>query len=465
MSLFHARVQLGDGVYVGTNASVLPDLKVGPWATIGVNSAVIEDVPAGATVMGVPAQIIMTSDREPDRKVFSVPKTDGPEIEKGDDAPVSGMEQALAKLWTQVLGIDKIGIHDNFFDLGADSILAVQIIGRANQLGIQLTVRQLLDHPTIAALAKVATSGEVVRVEQELVTGPVLLTPIQQWLLEQDLPELHHYNQTMLLKLPQDIDLDLLESAIGEMLKQHDALRMRLTQSEKGWQQKYDAFDDVLLTALAQAVSKWTGESKLLFDLEGHGREEIIKDVDISRTIGWFTSIFPVVLELGTYHTEGEALKSIKEQLRNIPTNGVGYGLLRYLSGAVRLAERLRSLPQAEIQFNYLGQFDQMFTGSSIFEAAPEPPGAFARVASPLQPRPYLLEILGMVVNDELRMTWLYSKNVHQRSMIESLANEFMTCLRALISHCCEKRPASSRSQISSRPISTDKRWVNLIQS
>jgi non-ribosomal peptide synthase protein (TIGR01720 family) len=97
----------------------------------------------------------------------------------------------------------------------------------------------------------------------------------------------------------------------------------------------------------------------------------------------------------------------------------------------------LQALPQATIQFNYLGQFNQLFSGAALFEPAAEPPGAFARIASPRQPRPYVLEILGIVVNEELRLIWLYSENVHRRSTIEGLATEFMARLRALIAHCC----------------------------
>ena len=90
--------------------------------------------------------------------------------------------------------------------------------------------------------------------------------------------------------------------------------------------------NDVLLTALVQAFSRWTGARSLLVDLEGHGREEIFEDVDLSRTVGWFTTIFPVLLESGGGFHPGNALKSVKEQLRRIPNRGIGYGLLRYLS-------------------------------------------------------------------------------------------------------------------------------------
>jgi len=154
-AVINARVQVGDGVYIGTNASILPDLKIGAWATIGANSAVIEDVPAGATVMGVPAAILMVINERPDRKVFPGPKTDRPEREKDSGAPQSSTEEALANLWAQVLGIEKIGIHDNFFKLGGNSLSAVKVVFRIRQtFGVDLPLQTFFQLPTLASLAK-----------------------------------------------------------------------------------------------------------------------------------------------------------------------------------------------------------------------------------------------------------------------------------------------------------------------
>src|SRR5262249_20607140 len=107
--------------------------------------------------------------------------------------------------------------------------------------------------------------------------------------------------------------------------------------------------NDVLLMALAQAFSRWTGERRVLVDLEGHGREEIIENIDLSRTVGWFTTIFPVLLDLRDSQTPADALKLIQQQLQRIPNRGIGYGLLRYLSRDLQIRERFSELPQAEI--------------------------------------------------------------------------------------------------------------------
>src|SRR6185369_504086 len=98
--------------------------------------------------------------------------------------------------------------------------------------------------------------------------------------------------------------------------------------------------DDVLLAAVAEGLAGWTGETACLIEMEDHGREEIIDGVDLSRTVGWFTSIYPVLLELSETDA-GATLKSIKEQLRAIPQRGIGYGLLRYMSRDKEIANKL----------------------------------------------------------------------------------------------------------------------------
>ncbi len=117
--------------------------------------------------------------------------------------------------------------------------------------------------------------------------------------------------------------------------------------------------NDVLLTAFVEAFASWTGHRTVLVDLEGHGREELFADVDVTRTVGWFTSLFPVVLSLEGASGPGEALKSVKEQLRAIPERGVGYGLLRWRNAGGGAGAELAAMPEAEVVFNYLGQFDQ----------------------------------------------------------------------------------------------------------
>jgi hypothetical protein len=132
--------------------------------------------------------------------------------------------------------------------------------------------------------------------------------------------------------------------------------------------------NDVLLTALARALGHWSQSQSVRVDLEGHGREELDEQIDLTRTVGWFTSIYPVVLrDFGG--DPGQALKSVKEQLRRVPRQGIGYGALRYLGQAANGTEALREHAPSEVLFNYLGQFDQLWEGQRFFGPSAEPTG------------------------------------------------------------------------------------------
>ncbi|MFQ5633147.1 MAG: condensation domain-containing protein, partial [bacterium] len=191
--------------------------------------------------------------------------------------------------------------------------------------------------------------------------------------------------------------------------------------------------DDVLLTALVQVFSAWTGVSSLPVDLEGHGREDILNEVDLSRTVGWFTTIYPVHLMLQANNNSGEALKSIKEQLRHIPNRGIGYGLLHYLNDDRRMIEKLRAMPQPEVSFNYLGQFGQALPDTAIFSMVE---GDTGPVCNPNAKRTHLLEITARITRDCLQVEWIYSEKVHRRATIENLAQQYVDALRALTGHC-----------------------------
>ncbi|MEH2127084.1 amino acid adenylation domain-containing protein [Nostoc sp.] len=521
--------------------------------------------------------------------------------------PRTPIEEKLTEIWAQVLRVEQIGIHDNFFELGGDSILSIQIITRAKLAGIELTVKQLFANQTIAQLATVAGTTKALSIEQGLVTGKLPLTPIQNWFFEQKLPEKHHFNQSFLLTVLSNLNLERLEQVWQQLLKHHDALRLRFTQTDITWQQinadptdsitiprfdlsavseteikttiettanelqaslnlsenlvqvaffwlgidkkarlliiihhlvvdgvswrilledlqtayqqlsqgeviqlpakttsfknwaqqlteyaqsevlkseldywlsaSYDAVDflpvdyaqgvnttasaktisvtladaetqallqdvpkayktqinDVLLTALALVLSRWTNSESVLFNLEGHGREEIIDGVDLSRTVGWFTTIFPVVVELGIKDDLGTTLKSVKEQLRAIPNKGIGYGLLRYLNLDAEISAQLEKIAQAEISFNYLGQFAQVVNTSSLMQLTDEPSGNSQSLQGQ---RHYLLDINAIIANEQLQIDWTYSSNIHQHETIENLAQEFVATLQELITHC-----------------------------
>jgi non-ribosomal peptide synthase protein (TIGR01720 family) len=138
-------------------------------------------------------------------------------------------------------------------------------------------------------------------------------------------------------------------------------------------------------------------------------------------------------LDLGQAADPGKALQAIKEQLRGIPSRGIGYGVLRYLYTDTEVTEQLRRLPQAEVSFNYLGQLHQDLPEALPFRPARE---AIGPERSPRGSRKYLLEINGQVARGQLQLVWTYSENVHRHSTIEQLAQGYAEELRTLIRHC-----------------------------
>ena len=196
--------------------------------------------------------------------------------------------------------------------------------------------------------------------------------------------------------------------------------------------------NDILLTALLQTFTQWTNTSTLLLDLEGHGREDLFSDVDLSRTVGWFTTIYPVLLKLDDNRNLEVIIKSVKEQLRQIPNRGFNYGLLRYLTKDENIKTRLENQPQSQIKFNYLGQLDFTTTDSLILGLAKEPTG---NNRSPQGKRQYLIEINSWISENQLQFTWNYSRNIYQQTTIENLTQTYIINLKNLINHC--KSPES----------------------
>jgi fengycin family lipopeptide synthetase B len=181
----------------------------------------------------------LTPNGKLDRRALPEPAGDRPALDTTLVAAQTPAEHILARIWTQVLGLEQVGVHDNFFELGGDSILSIQVVARAAAAGLSLTPRQLFQQQTIAQLAAVAGSAATVQppqAEQELVGGPVPLTPIQHWFFEQSLPQPQHWNQAIMLEARQQLDSALLCQAVQALLLHHDTLRLRAHQQPDGWQ-------------------------------------------------------------------------------------------------------------------------------------------------------------------------------------------------------------------------------------
>jgi amino acid adenylation domain-containing protein/non-ribosomal peptide synthase protein (TIGR01720 family) len=186
---------------------------------------------------------------------------------------------------------------------------------------------------------------------------------------------------------------------------------------------------EVLLAALVESVSDWTGGDTLWLDLEGHGREDLFEGLDVSRTVGWFTSLFPLALARANGERSIALLRSVKSQLREVPANGLDFGVLRYLSTDSTLRSRLSAMPPRAISFNYLGRFDQL-PAEAPFRPALESVG-FDH--DPAAPRQYLLDVIARVVEGRLTVEWIYAGRAFHDETIERLASAFMEKLPVLI--------------------------------
>ncbi|KAE8559669.1 non-ribosomal peptide synthetase [Paenibacillus polymyxa] len=581
------------------------------------------------------SRLPLTLNGKVDRRALPLPEHN---LDTGMDyvAPETDVQQALAAAWGAILGIQKVGIQDNFFHLGGDSIKAIQVSSRLFQAGYKLEMKDLFKYPTIADLS--AYIQPVNRVaEQGEVTGNVVLTPIQRWFFEQPTGEPHYFNQSVMLYRQEGYDEQALRQALHQITTHHDALRMIFRSSENGytawnrgvdegepyhlecfdyrnsdaiegnlakiieakcneiqsgislsegplmrlglfrcpdgdhllvaihhlvvdgvswrilfedlatayeqaskgeqviqlphktdsfqtWAEKLHAYanspamererayweelaqaelaplpqdyghnehdkpligdsesvtalwtnaeteqllkqanrayrteiNDLLLTAVGMALQAWSGNDRFLINLEGHGREPILSEVDITRTIGWFTSQYPVLLDMPEETALSQRIKHVKEGLRSIPQKGIGYGALKYLFDSQTQASEGPSAiftTAPEISFNYLGQFDQDMKGNDL-QSSPYEGGM---PLSPTMARTYTLDFGGIISGGQLGLTISYSRTSYRPETIERLARLLESSLREILTHCTHKEhPELTPSDISYKGMSVE---------
>ncbi len=550
----------------------------------------------------VPARILVlaamphNSNGKLDRAVLPDPIDDAAET---TIAPTTDLEHQIAAIWRDVLKLETIGTDQNFFEIGGDSILSLQIVARARQQGIILAPRDLFERQTIAELAAIARIAPTETGDPEPdAAGPAPLTPIQSWFFAQAMPNRDDWNQRIIIASEAPLDLGLLRQSLLHVAERHDALRFRFCEQAPGtWVQEatplpsqdilwerdvahdaeLDAYfaeadrsldlqrgkliqaaaarlpdgrlklliaihhlavdavswrilvdeleatykalaagapppalprtatyaqaahalarhaaepavtqqlgywsrlggvrtglprdhaqgenlrrharqitrslapedtrrlltqsvaayrtrpDELLLTAIARVFRRWSGFPDMLIDVERHGRDAFGDRLDVSRSIGWFTSVFPV--RLGTHGDLGQAIKSVKEAMRQAPENGAGYGLLKYL-GTPEERAHMAALPQAEIAFNYLGRLDTGARPGALFTAD----AADLRLSTGDDaPLGALIAIDALVAGDVLQARWTFSAGIFAAETVERLADAAMAELRAILGHC-----------------------------
>ncbi|AWV08514.1 non-ribosomal peptide synthetase [Marilutibacter maris] len=166
-------------------------------------------------------------------------------------APRDERERVLATIWQDVLRLEQVGVHDNFFEIGGDSILAIQVVSRANRAGLAVTTRHLFVAQTVAELAALAATLDAPEAPppQEAVEGGQVLLPVHRLLIGLDETDRHHYNQAVLLSTPTDFDHTTLEDVVAAVYRRHDALRLRFAERDGDWQAWYAPLDEAMLAA------------------------------------------------------------------------------------------------------------------------------------------------------------------------------------------------------------------------
>ncbi|WP_445632634.1 D-alanine--poly(phosphoribitol) ligase subunit DltA [Nostoc sp. DSM 114161] len=174
-------------------------------------------------------------------------------------APQTKTEEILTKLWQQVLQVSRVGIKDDFFELGGDSILALQIIAKARDAGLYFTPQDLFKNPQVAALTPhIKTTAKLPNALSIPVGSEVALTPIQQWFFQQSLQHPEYWNQTVLLDIKPGFNASHFQTVLSHIAASHPAFRLRFRQTEAGWIQWLDDdshvlnFDIVNQTAISQ---------------------------------------------------------------------------------------------------------------------------------------------------------------------------------------------------------------------
>jgi non-ribosomal peptide synthase protein (TIGR01720 family) len=190
---------------------------------------------------------------------------------------------------------------------------------------------------------------------------------------------------------------------------------------------------DVLLTALGATMARWTGHAGVLVELEGHGREALLPAANITRTMGWFTTEFPVWLPINVQTGLAKQLEAVRHALAQVPRRGIGYGLLRYLAPSEKLRLQIRDLPRPEIGFNYLGQLDEALPPESLFGAASESSGQYQ---DERQVRCHTFDVLVTIIDGRLKLDWSFSRELHRWETVEQLADTFVETLVAVARLC-----------------------------
>ncbi|MGR5997134.1 condensation domain-containing protein [Bacillus cereus] len=186
--------------------------------------------------------------------------------------------------------------------------------------------------------------------------------------------------------------------------------------------------NDILLTSLLLGAREITSENCIKINMEGHGREDILENVDISRTVGWFTTMYPVLIDLGNETDLATNIKMVKETLRKIPNKGIGFGILKYLSKEKYLLNEQK----APISFNYLGEMDNDVNRNEFSESK----FSYGETIGGKISRNNSIEINSIIINNELVINTTFNELEFDELTIRKLNDKFKESLETIIDHC-----------------------------
>lgn len=192
--------------------------------------------------------------------------------------------------------------------------------------------------------------------------------------------------------------------------------------------------NDILIAALGLAVKKWTGINKVAINIEGHGREEIIEDTNISRTVGWFTSLYPIVLDLHESDNLSYIIRYVKDTIRKIPNKGIGYGIIKYLTKEENKAA-IKFKLKPEISFNYLGEFSNVLEGRQ-FEVSHLSVG---KTIGGDYNRKHAIDVNCFISNGKLFVEFTYNSDEYREETISNMAEYYKQAISVIIDHCIKK--------------------------
>ncbi|WP_158619438.1 non-ribosomal peptide synthase/polyketide synthase [Corallococcus sp. AB011P] len=205
-----------------------------------------------------------------------------------------------------------------------------------------------------------------------------------------------------------------------------ETTRLLLREAPTAWRARVD---ELLLSAVARALGQVLRVGRVRVTLEGHGRDVALPGVDVSRTVGWFTAAYPVVLDVAGRGSEGDLLRAVRDSVRTVSGRGASYGMLRHLRGD-DVSRGLGVQPAPPVAFNYLGQFDGLAAGLTLLEPAS---GSTGLSKAPGALRTEVLSVGARVLNERLRLEWTFSEHLHQRATVEALAGASLESVRSLV--------------------------------